>query len=94
MDFEWDEAKSTANAGSRGFDFAYARRVFEGHCVESEDRRRSYGEKRVIAIGVVDDVHLTVVYTDRDTPDGHTVRRIISARISNRRERQAYAQDL
>jgi uncharacterized DUF497 family protein len=92
MDFEWDEAKSAANLASRGLDFAYARRVFEGRCVEREDRRRSCGESRVIAIGVVDGLHLTVVYTDRVVAEGRTVRRVISARKSSRRERQAYAE--
>ncbi len=92
MDFEWDDAKSSANLAARGLDFAYARRVFEGRCLEREDRRRSYGESRIVAIGVVDGLHLTVVYTDRVPAEGQTVRRIISARRSSRRERQAYAQ--
>jgi len=29
-----------------------------------EDRRQDCGERRVIAIGVADDIALTVVYTD------------------------------
>lgn len=40
----------------------------------------------MVAIGQADGIHLTVVYTDRDR-----ARRIISARRSNRRERQVYA---
>ncbi len=54
-----------------------------------EDRRRDYKERRMVAIGVADGIHLTVVYTDRRAPDD-PYRRIISARRSNRRERQVY----
>ena len=45
--------------------------------------------KRIVAIGVADGVYLAVVYTDR-TQDGRATRRIVSARRSNRRERQVY----
>jgi len=44
---------------------------------------------RTIAVGLADGLHLTVVYTDRPGPR-ETIRRIISARRSNRRERSAY----
>jgi len=37
---------------------------------------------------------LTVVYTDRAGTGGEVVRRIISARLSNRREREAYFEAL
>jgi uncharacterized DUF497 family protein len=37
-------------------------------------------------------LHLTVVFTDRVRADGELTRRIISARRSNQRERQAYEQ--
>lgn len=93
MDVEWDTQESTRNAHTRGFDFAFARLVFQGPCLVREDRRRDYGERRMIAVGRVEGVHLTVVYTDRITQDGRTLRRIMSARRSNRRERQAHAED-
>ena len=86
MDFTWDAGKSDDNLRERGFDFAFASLIFDGVTVEVEDRRRDYGEKRMVAIGQADGIHLTVVYTDRDRS-----RRIISARRSNRRERQVYA---
>lgn len=92
MPFVWDPAKSDANLRDRGFDFAFASLIFEGPTVEVEDRRQDYGERRMAAIGVADEVHLTVVYTDRTTGKGETVRRIISARRSNRRERKVYEQ--
>ena len=86
MDFTWDAKKSDDNLRDRGFDFAFASLIFDGVTVEVEDRRRDYGEERMVAIGQADGIHLTVVYTDRDR-----ARRIISARRSNRRERQVYA---
>jgi uncharacterized DUF497 family protein len=44
----------------------------------------------VVAIGIADGVHLTVVYTDRHGAEGQIVRRIISAHRSSRRERTRY----
>jgi hypothetical protein len=51
-EFEWDEAKSLRNQLQRGFDFAYASRIFAGSTFERADLRRSYGERRIIAIGL------------------------------------------
>ena len=89
--FTWDPYKSSHNLADRGFDFAQATRIFLGRTIEHIDARRDYGERRMIAVGVVDNICLTVVYTDRQI--GNAVeRRIISARHSNRRERRAYGQ--
>jgi uncharacterized DUF497 family protein len=90
MDFEWDSAKSEANLEERGFDFEFATLVFEGPTLEVQDRRQDYGESRVVAIGLADGLELTVIYPDRRDTSGGVVRRIISARGSNRRERKAY----
>ncbi len=87
---DWNAEKSLENLLERGFDFEFAVGVFEGVTLEKEDRRIDYGEKRIIAIGRVDGIELTVVFTDRPDSIGHPVRRIISARRSNRHERQAY----
>ena len=43
-------------------------------------------------MGVADGVGVTLVYTDREEPDGVVHRRIISARVSSRHERTAYQQ--
>jgi uncharacterized DUF497 family protein len=43
----------------------------------------------MIALGMAQDIPLTVVYTDR-AEAGEIDRRIISARKSSRREREAY----
>ena len=66
--------------------------IFNGPTLEKEDRRKDYGETRVAAIGLADGIHVTVVYTDRKDALGDPVRRIISARRSNRRERKAYTE--
>ena len=52
--FEWDEAKSRRNLRERGFDFEFAARIFEGDLLEHEDRRRDYGERRLVSIGEID----------------------------------------
>jgi uncharacterized protein len=90
MVFTWDPRKSHANLEERGFDFEFASLIFRGATLETEDRRKVYGERRWVAIGVTDGLHLTVVYTDRSGTQDQFVRRIISARRSNKREREAY----
>ena len=89
MRFGWDARKSDRNLRERGFDFEFASQVFDGPTLEREDTRRDYGEPRVIAIGRADGITLTVIYTDR-AEAGEKVRRIISARVSSRGERQTY----
>lgn len=53
--------------------------------IERADDRRHYGETRIRAIGVVGKLTLHYVYTQRGE-----VRRIISLRYANRKERDAY----
>lgn len=88
--FSWDTAKSEANLQVRGFDFEFATLVFSGPTLEREDERHDYGERRVIAIGVADGIHLAVVYTDRRAGRRGIDRRIISARRASRKERAVY----
>lgn len=90
MHFTWDPRKSARNATERGFDFGFATLIFSGATVERTDTRRDYGKVRRIAIGRVVSAILTVVYTDRVAADKTLERRIISARVSTRRERQVY----
>lgn len=91
MRFSWDPRKSETNLAARGFDFEFATLIFDGPTLERGDQRADYGERRVVAVGIADGLHLTAIYTDRASGTG-AIRRIISARRSNRRERQAYAQ--
>ena len=85
MVFEWDEMKSLANAKTRGLPFEIAMALFDGPTLESPDRRRDYGERRIKAIGRAAGQVLICAYTDRSA-----ARRIISLRVANRRERDAY----
>jgi len=85
--FEWDEAKSRKNLRERGFDFAFAARIFEQDVLEQEDTRQDYGEQRIIALGEIEEEVFVLVYTWRGP-----YRRIISARRASRRERNAYRQ--
>jgi hypothetical protein len=87
MLFEWDEAKAARNEAKHGVPFWYAARVFflDPHRLDSEDARRSYGEARRLALGVIDERVYVVAYTRRGE-----VTRIISARKANARERRRY----
>ncbi|MBA3671496.1 MAG: BrnT family toxin [Gemmatimonadaceae bacterium] len=89
MRFTWDPQKSDRNLADRDFDFAFAAAIFSAPTLEGIDTRQDYGEVRRIAIGHTDGIFLTVVYTDR-AEAGEVVRRIISARVRSRHERQAY----
>jgi uncharacterized protein len=90
--FDWDAAKSDRNLALRGFDFEFASQLFATTYVEFDDSRRDYGERRLAALGLADGIPLTVVFTDRVAADGAIVRRIISARVSHRKERRRYAE--
>lgn len=84
MDFEWDEAKSERNRRERGAGFEDVIPIFDGPVLEWEDQRQDWGEKRIVAIGSVDEDILAVIYTDRGSR-----RRIISARSARKKERKA-----
>lgn len=77
--------KDERNRRERGFGFDFAALIFEGETIEWPDDRRDYGEARVRAIGEVDGLVLHVVFTDRGD-----VRRIISARLATRKERDRW----
>jgi uncharacterized DUF497 family protein len=85
MEFEWDAAKHERNLGERGLGFDDGALIFGGPVIEWIDDRRNYGEMRVRAIGLSGEHLLHVVYTERDD-----VRRIISVRMANRKERVAW----
>ena len=88
--FEWDERKRAANVAKHGLDLADAPRMFSGPVLETDDERRDYHERRVVALGVIAGRIVACVYTDRAAPDASTVRRVISLRIASREERARY----
>ena len=85
MEFDWEGAKSATNLRLRGFGFDHAALVFSGPTLETPDNRRANSEIPIRAIGAIDADVLVVVYTDRDG-----IRRIISARKANRKERHQW----
>jgi len=55
------------------------------------DRRRDYGEQRMVALGYIGLRIVVMVFTDRPE-DEPTERRIISLRVANSREVKRYAE--
>ena len=86
MRYSWDEKKNRRNVQLHGIAFEDAVRIFEGLTVERVDDRYDYSGKRVYAIGVVNGLEVTVIYTDREGDE----RRIISAWRSEPHERRQY----
>jgi uncharacterized DUF497 family protein len=87
MLFEWDESKREANIAKHHIDFHDAKRIFDGPVFEKAESR--HGEGRVLAIGLMEDIEIVVVYVMRGNR-----RRIISARRAHRDERRDYANRL
>lgn len=85
--FEWDENKNFANTEMHGIDFTDAAIIFSQPYL----RKRSdvAVEERFVAIGLLADIEIAVVYTLRGD-----VCRIISARRARSNEREIYHQTL
>jgi uncharacterized protein len=73
MRFTWDRRKNAINVRRHGVDFVDAKSIFEGPTVERDDDRFDYGEVRVYAIGLVNGVEVTVIYTDRNGDEHHLI---------------------
>lgn len=86
MRFVWDARKNRQNVTRHGIAFEDAVRIFEGPTLEKTDDRYDYGESRIYAIGLVNGIEMTVIYSDRPSDE----RRIISAWKAERHEREAY----
>ena len=82
----WTQEKNRSNLQKHRIAFEDAKRIFEGLTVERVDNRFDYGEIRVYAIGLVNGVEITVIYSDR----GDDERRIISAWKAESHERRYY----
>ena len=85
MKVEFDEAKRAGTLEQRGLDMARAGEVFDGASLTVEDDRMDYGETRYITIGFLDERMVVLVWTPRGD-----VRRIISMRKANDREKAIY----
>jgi uncharacterized protein len=86
MRYSWDKRKNQRNISRHGIAFEDAQRIFEGPTVEKVDDRFDYGETRIYAIGLVNGLEITLVYTDKSDDE----RRIISAWRSEPHERHYY----
>ncbi len=85
MEFEWDEVKNQQNIVKHRIDFEDARRIFEKPLVVRADDRKDYGENRLIALGDLNGIVVTMVFTKRENSI-----RIISVRKANKHERKVY----
>jgi uncharacterized DUF497 family protein len=86
MNCSWDPRKSRRNLARHEVAFGDAVRIFDGPTLERVDDRFDYGEIRVYAIGMVNNLEITVIYTEVSETD----RRIISAWRAEQHEREAY----
>lgn len=84
MDFEWDENKRELNLVKHGLDLAAGIRLFDGRPVYSYSSSRA-GETRYVTVGLLVDVLVAVVWTERGT----TIR-LISLRRARDAEKKAY----
>lgn len=88
MRIEFDDAKSRRNAKERGLSFERVAEFEWESAIYEEDVRKGYGERRIVAIGFLEERLHVLCFTPIE--DGA---RIISFRKANRREVKAYEQE-
>jgi uncharacterized DUF497 family protein len=86
MRITFDPIKRVRTLADRGLDFEDAAIVFDGITVEVEDKRKNYGEPRIICYGLLSGRLVVIGYT----PRGLT-RHIFSMRKANDREKARLA---
>lgn len=86
MAITFDSKKRAATLAERGLDFKDAKLVFAGTTFEVEDKRRNYGEARIICFGVLQERIVVVGYTPRGAD-----RHVFSMRKANDREKKRIA---
>lgn len=85
MDITYDSVKNEANIAKHGVSLADAANLDWESALEWLDNRKTYGEPRMSALGVLADRVYFVAFVDR--ADG---RRVISFRKANQREFDRY----
>ena len=85
LQIEFDPAKDAVTIRRRGVSLAEAETLLQGFVVDRVDNRRDYGETRFVAIGEIEGVEFTCVYTLR----GEAIRPF-SLRRASRKERHVY----
>ena len=89
MQIEFDSTKRDKTLAERGLDFVRAEEVFSGLHFTGQDTRQDYDEDRFITVGLLDARLVVLIWTPRGE-----VRRIISMRKANDREKTFYARYL
>ena len=91
MNVTFDSAKDAINLAKHGFSLLDAVGFEWDTAVVWPDKRRDYGESRMVALGYIGLRIMSVVFVDRP-PEQPTERRIISLRKANTREVKRYAE--
>jgi uncharacterized DUF497 family protein len=89
MKIEFDFDKRDKTLKERGLDFSRAVEVFAGVHFTGQDTRSEYAEDRFITVGTMNARLVVLVWTPRGE-----IRRIISMRKANEREKAIYASHL
>ena len=82
----YDPPKRNWTLSHRGLDFEDAASVFDGLTAEVEDRRKDYGEIRIVCFGVLQNRLVVIGYAPRGA-----VRHVFSMRKANEREQARFA---
>ena len=85
LQFRWSDSKRKLNLETHGLDFADAFRVFEGLTFTFVDDRFEYEETRLVTLGLLSSVPVSIVHTESE----HEIR-VISFRKATRREEKIY----
>ncbi|MDP1535891.1 MAG: BrnT family toxin [Burkholderiales bacterium] len=85
----WHQRKRQSNLKKHGFDFADADQVFDGVTFTYEDDRIAYDEQRVVTLGLLNGILVSIVHTEQS---GHI--RVISMRKATKHEREIYTQNI
>ena len=87
MNYVWDEPKRLSNLRDHGLDFADAKERFDWERAQiTPSYRGKRGEIRFVAVGVLDDGLVTLVFA----PLGTEAVSFISLRPASRKERKRY----
>lgn len=81
----WDENKRKLNLQKHGIDFRDAEAILDGPMVTAEDRRAPYGEQRLVSLGILNGIVVSMTYTER-----RGQLRIISIRKALKHEARFY----
>jgi uncharacterized DUF497 family protein len=89
MRFTWSEAKRKLNVQAHGLDFVDAPRVFDGPTFTFEDDRFDYSEQRLVTLGLLDGLVVSIVHTESTR-----LIRVISFRKATKHEQAIYFKNL